>query len=81
MLTGDKPGGMARVSEGKIRKILDGYTGRPLSFGDLQELTSVLTGTYRSHGALLARVIIPPQTIRDGLLTLTLLPGKYDTSR
>ncbi|EGI38561.1 putative surface-exposed protein [Escherichia coli TA280] len=81
MLTGDKPGGMARVSEGKIRKILDGYTGRALSFGDLQELTSVLTGTYRSHGALLARVIIPPQTIRDGLLTLTLLPGKYDTSR
>lgn len=78
-ITGNKPAGMARVSEASVRNILDSYTGKPLTFTQLQALTTELTSLFRSRGALLARVIIPPQTIRNGQLTLQLLPGLYDS--
>ncbi|EDI8721514.1 ShlB/FhaC/HecB family hemolysin secretion/activation protein, partial [Salmonella enterica] len=35
---------------------------------------------YRDRGVLLARAVLPPQTIKDGLLTVRVVPGKYDRS-
>ena len=80
-LTGQKPGGQARLPEAALRKTLDRYLGRPLAFSDLQALAATLTSQYRDRGALLARVIIPPQTLRDGQLTLQLIAGQVDTAR
>jgi Hemolysin activation/secretion protein len=56
--------------------ILRSWTGRPLSFSDLRTLARELTAHYREAGLMTARVIIPKQVIRDGVLSLTLLPGK-----
>ncbi|WP_407219732.1 POTRA domain-containing protein [Escherichia coli] len=49
-IAGEKPAGMARVPESAVRKILDGYLGKPLAFGQLQTLTAELTSLYRSRG-------------------------------
>ncbi|EDS7590200.1 ShlB/FhaC/HecB family hemolysin secretion/activation protein, partial [Salmonella enterica subsp. diarizonae] len=35
---------------------------------------------YRRKGVLLARVILPPQTIKDGVLSVEIIPGRYDSA-
>lgn len=80
-LTGEMPAGMARVPSADVNRLVTPLLGKPVSFARLQELTLQLTTLFREHGTLLARVIIPPQTARDGVLTLQLIPGKYDTAR
>ncbi|EIQ1940366.1 ShlB/FhaC/HecB family hemolysin secretion/activation protein [Escherichia coli] len=61
-----------------VDAVLREYTGRPLSFSDLRTMTATLTGLYRDAGLMAARVIIPRQIIRDGELSLTILPGRTD---
>ncbi|EDH8246408.1 TPA: ShlB/FhaC/HecB family hemolysin secretion/activation protein [Salmonella enterica] len=61
-----------------VEPVLRAYTGKPLSFTDLRALTSELTGLYRDAGLMAARVVIPRQVIRDGELSLTVLPGTAD---
>ncbi|HDX4916277.1 TPA: ShlB/FhaC/HecB family hemolysin secretion/activation protein, partial [Escherichia coli] len=41
-------------------------------------LSAELTKQYRDAGLMAARVIIPRQVIRDGVLSLTVLPGMTD---
>ncbi|HEI3267033.1 TPA: ShlB/FhaC/HecB family hemolysin secretion/activation protein [Escherichia coli] len=55
--------------------VIRSFTGRRLNMNDLRDLTSRLTALYRQQGMMLARVILPPQTVRDGVLHLTILPG------
>lgn len=61
-----------------VEPVLRAWTGKPLSFTDLQTLTSELTALYRDAGLMAARVVIPRQVIRDGELNLTVLPGVAD---
>lgn len=55
--------------------VIRSFTGRNLSMNDLHDLTARLTGLYRQQGMMLARVILPPQVVRDGVLHLTVFPG------
>lgn len=61
-----------------VEPVLHAYTGKELSFADLRSLTSELTALYRDAGLMAARVVIPRQVIRDGELSLTVLPGTAD---
>ncbi|RZZ37361.1 ShlB/FhaC/HecB family hemolysin secretion/activation protein, partial [Escherichia coli] len=61
-----------------VEPVLKEYTGKPLSFTDLRTLSAKLTRLYRDAGLMAARVIIPRQVIRDGVLSLTVLPGTTD---
>ncbi|MEC9515367.1 POTRA domain-containing protein [Escherichia coli] len=61
-----------------VEPVLRAWTGKPLSFADLRTLTGELTALYRDAGLMAARVIIPRQVIRDGELSLTVLPGNAD---
>ncbi|MLU99871.1 hypothetical protein DRU74_24710, partial [Salmonella enterica subsp. enterica] len=44
----------------------------------LQAMTDAVTRHYRDHGTLVARAVLPPQTIKDGVLTVKIIPGHYD---
>lgn len=72
--------GVPAVVDVPVDAVLHAWTGKPLSFSDLQTLTGTLTGLYRDAGLIAARVIIPKQVIQDGVLTLTILPGEFDKS-
>ncbi|WP_302675419.1 POTRA domain-containing protein, partial [Salmonella sp. SG203] len=66
--------GTHRVTEASLQKVVAPWLNRPLSFGDLQAMTDAVTRHYRDHGALVARAILPPQTIKDGVLTVKIIP-------
>nr|WP_283666574.1 POTRA domain-containing protein [Escherichia coli] len=61
-----------------VEPVLRAWTGRPLSFADLRTLAGELTTLYREAGLMAARVVIPRQVIRNGEISLTVLPGRAD---
>ncbi|MBE8614370.1 ShlB/FhaC/HecB family hemolysin secretion/activation protein [Morganella morganii] len=65
----------------RLQKIAEPWLNKPLSFADLQALTDAVTSEYRQRGVLLARAVLPPQTVKSGTLTIKVLPGRYDTAR
>jgi len=51
------------------------YIGREVSVADLFELARQLTATYRGAGYILSQVIVPPQSLAQGVLTLRVVEG------
>ncbi|ENZ5935226.1 ShlB/FhaC/HecB family hemolysin secretion/activation protein [Salmonella enterica subsp. enterica serovar Newport] len=77
----DIPAGVKGVDEAALQKQIAGYLRRPLTFAGLSEMTQGVTDLYRQKGLLVARAILPPQTIRDGVLTIQIIPGRYDSAQ
>jgi hemolysin activation/secretion protein len=51
------------------------YVGREITGADIFELARSLTAMYRSEGYILSQVIVPPQSLSDGRLTLQVIEG------
>ncbi|EMX9648080.1 ShlB/FhaC/HecB family hemolysin secretion/activation protein, partial [Salmonella enterica] len=66
------------INEAMLQKIIAGDLNKPLTFSGLQQITEKITARYRQSGMLLARAILPAQTIRSGELTIQIVPGRYD---
>jgi hemolysin activation/secretion protein len=62
----------------RLQAQADTCTGREVTGSDILELASSLTALYRNAGYLLSLVIVPPQTISDGTLTLRVIEGYID---
>ncbi|HET8849565.1 MAG TPA: ShlB/FhaC/HecB family hemolysin secretion/activation protein [Marinobacter sp.] len=60
----------------RIRELIAGYEGREVSFADINELVDGINDLYASEGLVNARAIVPPQQIRNGILTLRLVEGR-----
>lgn len=64
------------LDESDLRAVSDRYTGRPIGFGDLQQMLEALNALYLAAGIPTARAILPPQEIRDGILTVSLVEAE-----
>lgn len=51
------------------------YTGREIGGSDIVQLASELTAMYRNAGYILSLVLVPPQSLADGTLTLRVIEG------
>jgi hemolysin activation/secretion protein len=51
------------------------YTGREVSLAEVYDLADALTARYRSDGYVLSQVIVPPQSIREGVVKLQAVEG------
>lgn len=51
--------------------------GTYLSITDLRLMTSKIADFYHEHGYFLAQAYLPTQTIRDGIVTITIIVGEY----
>ena len=51
------------------------YVGQTLDLDELQHVTELLTEAYRSRGYSIAKVYIPEQDIRDGMVEIAVLEG------
>lgn len=65
----------------RLQAVVTPWLHRKLSFTELQALTDAVTREYRQSGLLLARAVLPPQTIKNGILTVQVIPGQYDVTR
>jgi len=52
--------------------------GKVVTLGDIQEIANKITTRYQQAGYILTQVIIPPQHIRDGVVTLEVVAGHID---
>jgi hemolysin activation/secretion protein len=69
--------GPAIVSDLEIRTVLAPYEGRRLTIAQIYEATDQLTTIYRTHGYMVAKVYVPAQNARGGVLRLKVMPGQY----
>ncbi|ECO1013981.1 ShlB/FhaC/HecB family hemolysin secretion/activation protein, partial [Salmonella enterica subsp. enterica serovar Newport] len=72
------PDGLNGLSEPVLQELVSGDLNRSLTFSGLEALTQKVTDLYRHNGLLVARAILPPQTVKDGVLTIEIIPGRYD---
>lgn len=59
----------------QLRAQTDGYLNREISGADIFGLAQALTAYYRNAGYFLSLVIVPPQTLSDGRLSLRVIEG------
>ncbi|ECI3396835.1 ShlB/FhaC/HecB family hemolysin secretion/activation protein [Salmonella enterica subsp. enterica serovar Typhimurium] len=77
VFTGNPPG-LKGLSEADLQRELAADLNRPQTFAGLEAMTQKITALYRHHGLLVARAVLPPQTVKDGVLTIRIIPGRYD---
>lgn len=70
--------GASLFSESVLHSLVADAEGSELSLADLQAIAARLTRYYGKHGYLLARAYVPPQEIKDGLVTLAVLEGRVE---
>lgn len=63
---------------GVLQAHADSYTGREVSGSEILQLASSLTAMYRNAGYILSLVVVPPQSLADGTLTLRVVEGYID---
>ena len=67
--------GVTAVPLSRLEARAAGYAGREISGEQIFELARELTALYRSRGYLLSQVIVPPQSLAEGRLTLRVVEG------
>lgn len=67
--------GAVLVPAAELTALLNPLVGRALSLRQIQVAAAQLTAYYLGKGYL-ARVIVPPQDIQDGIVTLQVIEGK-----
>ncbi|HEX7055064.1 MAG TPA: ShlB/FhaC/HecB family hemolysin secretion/activation protein [Burkholderiales bacterium] len=56
---------------------LVGEPRREMTLGEVQKLAERITEHYRDHGYIVARALIPAQEVRDGVVRIQVLEGRY----
>ncbi|EFO7287265.1 ShlB/FhaC/HecB family hemolysin secretion/activation protein [Salmonella enterica] len=77
VFTGNPPG-LKGLSEADLQRELAADLNHPQTFAGLEAMAQKITALYRHHGLLVARAVLPPQTMKDGVLTIRIIPGRYD---
>ncbi|OCQ96939.1 hemolysin activation/secretion protein [Nostoc sp. MBR 210] len=65
-------------SEQELASLTDAYLKRPITFNDLLQLRSQLTKLYIDRGYVTSGVIIPPQTVKGGVVVLQAVEGSIE---
>lgn len=68
--------GATLFSQAELLAIL-GDAGRPLTLGEIQARADRLTARYKDRGYVVARALVPAQDVRDGVVEIRVLEGRY----
>ncbi|EBL0949029.1 ShlB/FhaC/HecB family hemolysin secretion/activation protein [Salmonella enterica] len=79
VFTGNPPG-LKGLSEADLQRELAADLNHPQTFAGLEAMAQKITALYRHHGLLVARAVLPPQTVKNGVLTIRIIPGRYDSA-
>ena len=68
--------GSTVYQQNTMNELASEYIGQPVSFADLNTIALNITRRYRNDGYMFSRVILPPQEIENGIITLQAIEGK-----
>lgn len=74
LLKGFRIQGALRIQEGELQAYLRPFVGREVDIRQLKGLTAFITFYYRERGYL-ALTVLPPQEVKDGIVTLQIIEG------
>jgi len=69
--------GARHMDTNELQSLIASYTGKPLTFTQIQEAASILTKAYRAKGYFVARAYIPKQIIQEGSVEIAIVEGNY----
>ena len=72
-------GGLIFPTE-RLQALLQPAQGQSLSLDELREVVQRITALYREQGYFLARAVLPPQDVTDGVVTVRVLEGRLDAT-
>jgi len=64
-------------SEAELRKETGFVAGRELALGDLRAMAGKIAAFYHRNGYFLAQAFLPAQDVKDGIVTIAVLEGRY----
>lgn len=64
------------LSQAEIASVTDKYVGHEVSLQKLNTLVSELNKLYEDKGYLTCRAVLPPQTIKEGIVHINLVEGR-----
>jgi len=64
-------------SEEELLALL-GEPKRQMTLAELQKLADRITEAYKNRGYIVARALIPAQDVRDGVVTVQVIEGRYE---
>jgi hemolysin activation/secretion protein len=67
--------GASALSVEDLQAQADRYLRREITGSEIFELARLLTTAYRNAGYILSQVIVPPQSLTEGILTLRVIEG------
>lgn len=73
--------GNSVIPEGDLRLVVLDQFGKSLDLSQLYDVAERLTNFYRERGYPFARVLIPPQTIENGMVRIEVVEGRYGRVR
>jgi hemolysin activation/secretion protein len=69
--------GQSIYSEDKLQALVKDAVGKELTLGEQKEVAGRITQYFRNQGFVVATAYIPVQEIRDGIVEIAVMPGKY----
>lgn len=64
------------LSQQELQSIAAPYIGKRVTFAVLQQIVDAINKLYRSQGVVTAQAVLPPQTIHNGSIEITLVEGR-----
>jgi hemolysin activation/secretion protein len=71
-------GQLESIPEADIQAVLKGAIGQRLTYGELLGWVAKVTELYKSRGFFLARAVLPPQDVTDGVVVVRIIEGRLD---
>jgi hemolysin activation/secretion protein len=75
-LSGEPP-----VPEDELLNLIKGDAGKEMTLGELDKLAARITGYLRRQGYFVAFAYLPAQDIREGIVEIAVVPGKYGRTK
>ena len=71
--------GQTVYSESDLIAITGFTAGKELSLSELRSMAAKIAEYYRSNGYFVTQAYLPPQDIKDGAVTISVIEGRYGT--
>ena len=69
--------GNTKFSTSTLMPLLAAALGESRTLADLDRAAARITDFYRAHGYLVARAYVPAQDVRDGIVDIAIVEGRY----